>query len=103
MSEIVNEFHLTKLIHAEPVKGDMYRLYRFGADGYHSGAQWFTSGEIRWPDEQIDVVQAKQLAEETMREGHEVRITDVSDFLVFHAVDGRQVLPPENVDFWSLV
>ena len=97
------EYEMTELIYAEPVRGENYRLYRYGADGYHSGTQWFTSGRIRYPDEQITAERAKALAEETMREGHEVRITDSGDFLVFRAINGRQVHPPENVDFWRLV
>jgi hypothetical protein len=97
------EYHMTQLIHADPTKGENYRLYLYGADGYHGGTQWFTSGKIKYPDEQITAEQAKFLAEDTMRKGHEVRITDAGDFLVFHAVNGRQVHPPENVDFWSQV
>jgi hypothetical protein len=97
------EYRLNEIIYAEPAKGEDYKLYRYGADGYHSGAQWFTSGQIKYADEQIAAIDAKRLAEETMREGHEVRITDTSDYLVFRAVEGRQVHPPENVDFWSQV
>jgi hypothetical protein len=102
-SEGAEEFEMTELIYAEPVRGENYRLYCYGADGYHSGTQWFTSGLIRYPDEQITAEQAKQLSDKNMRDGNEVRITDSGDFLVFRAINGRQVHPPENVDFWRLV
>jgi hypothetical protein len=92
-----------ELILAEPVAGENYKLYRYEANGLHFGAQWFTAGTIRYPDEQIPAIIAKQWADEHMRRGLEVRITDTSDFLVFRAVAGRQVHPPENVDFWRLV
>jgi hypothetical protein len=38
-----------------------------------------------------------------MQAGYEVRITDSSDFLVFHALNGEQVYPSKTVDFWSQV
>jgi hypothetical protein len=99
----MSEYHLTELIHAEPKKGESFRLYVYAPDGYHSRAQWFTSGTIKYPNEQIDAVTARRIVEHNIALGHEVRITDGGDFLVFHSEHGQQLYPAPHIDFWSQV
>ena len=103
LSDAVSNFHLTQVIQSKPVAGDHFRLYSYDREGFHSGGQWFTSGKIKYPDEQITAEAARALTEATMQAGYEVRITDSSDFLVFHALNGEQVYPSKTVDFWSQV
>jgi hypothetical protein len=79
-----------------------FRLYIFGPDGYHSGGQWF-SRTIRYPDEEIPIPAARQLADQAIAKGREVRVTDGGDNLVFHSVGGRQVYPDQAVNFWAEV
>ncbi len=93
--------HLTQLIYSEDVSGSL-KVYRFQADGYHSGGQYFTK-RIRYPDEEIGIEAAKALCEAHQARGLEVRITNGSDFLVFHA-QGQKVLYPQSAEaFWSKV
>ncbi len=90
---------LTQLIYSEDVTGTL-RLYRFHPDGYHSGGQYFTK-RIRYPEEEIGIKGAKELCEAHQARGLEVRITNGSDFLVFHA-KGRKILHPKSAEeFWS--
>lgn len=97
------EYELTQFQYAVPVKGDNFRLYIYGTDGYHSGGQWFTSGPIKYPDEQID---ASEAAAREMLARHrklETRVTNSGDMLVFHSVDG-EILYPKGVnggEFWT--
>ena len=103
MSDEVHEHQLTQLIHSTPVRGGNYRLYLYEADGFHSGGQWFTSGRIRYPEEQIAAATAKEWAEAHIQRGLEVRITDAGDFLVFHSHHGKQLWPASGEDIWSLL
>ena len=84
MADEIHFHTLTELMYTEPEKGGDYRLYLFDAEGLHSGSQWFTSGAIRYPDEQIEAHRAQIFAEEWIKRGLEVRITDGGDRLVFH-------------------
>jgi hypothetical protein len=97
------ERHLTELMFAEPIKGDDYKLYIYGSDDLHGAAIWFTSGVIRYPDEQISAADARKLAEKNMRDGLEVRITNGGDFLVFHSQRGQMIYPTNAEAFWSRV
>lgn len=99
----VTEHTLTELQYAQPQKGEDFKLFLFGADGFHSGAIWFTSGAIRYPDEQTSADVAKHLVERHMREKLEVRICNGGDLLVFHSIGGRQLYPVNGADFWSRV
>ena len=42
------EHHLTEILFADPVKGEDFKLYLYGKDGFHGGPIWFTSGRIRY-------------------------------------------------------
>lgn len=97
------EYELTQLQYAVPVKGENFRLYIYGADGFHSGGQWFTSGLIKYPDEQIDRVTAAAREMAARHEGLETKVTNVGDMLVFHSVGG-EILYPQGVtggEFWT--
>ena len=100
------EYELTELQYETPVKGDNFKLYVYAYEGgaKHGGAFWFTSGRIKYPDEQIPLADARMLVEYhglAMKE--EVRITDGGDRLVAHWKGGEQLYPAADVDFWSLV
>ena len=97
------EHNLTEILFADPVKGEDFKLYIYGADGYHGGAIWFTSGRIRYPEEQVGVEMARGLADKNIAEGLEVRITNGGDFLVFHSQRGQMLYPTNAEQFWSKV
>jgi hypothetical protein len=97
----MTEHELTTLQYAMPQKGADYKLYLFAADGFHDGVIWFTTGKIRYPDEEITAVDAKKLADLHVARGLECRITDAGDLLVAHWLGGKQIYPV--ADFWSLV
>lgn len=99
--EKVHEYELTELQYARPEKGSNYKLYLYDKDGFHSGGIWFTSGTIRYPDEQIGLALAKEMAEKNIENGHEVRITDGGDFLVFHSTHGQVLYPNHEESFWE--
>ncbi|HKM84021.1 MAG TPA: hypothetical protein VJY15_24065, partial [Candidatus Acidoferrum sp.] len=73
----------------------------------YSVKKWFVRGELKYPDEEITLENAKELVKDAMVEGREVRICDVGNMLVFHAERGivlygnefwREVLGEESVD-----
>ena len=97
----MSTYTLTELEYSDDRKGP-FRLYIFGADGYHSGGQWFVH-KIRYPDEEITVPVAKQIADQAIAWGREVRITDSGDSLVFHSFHGRQLYPDQAINFWAEV
>jgi hypothetical protein len=97
------EHHLTEILFADPVKGEDFKLYLYGKDGFHGGPIWFTSGRIRYPDEQIAAGVAQLLVEKHVRDGLEVRITNGGDFLVFHSQRGQMLFPTNADQFWSKV
>lgn len=91
-------------MYAEPKKGESFKLYVFDRDGYHRGPQWFTSGEIRYPHEEITAETALAVAGEAFRQGLEIRVTDSGDMLVFHGKDAQIVYPAgtETIEaFWT--
>ena len=99
------EYELTELQYATPVKGDDLKLYVYCYENgtKHGGTIWFTSGRIRYPDEQMPLANAKAITDAHVALGEEVRICDGGDRLVAHWQDGRQLYPAADVDFWSLV
>jgi len=95
---------ITRFMYAEPKKGEDFKLYLL-LDGSHKGAHWFTSGKIRYPEEQMAAKAALILAQAWILTGQEVRVTDDGDMLVFHSKDGK-VLHPAGVtieEFWALL
>lgn len=97
------EHNLTEILFADPIKGEDFKLYIYDREGFHGGAIWFTSGRIRYPDEQVSVDYARGLTEKAMLGGLEVRITNGGDFLVFHSQRGQMLYPTNFDSFWSSV
>lgn len=97
------EHNLSEILFADPIRGEDFKLYLYDNDGFHSGAIWFTSGRIRYPDEQIPAEMARGLAEKHMMGGLEVRITNGGDLLVFHSMRGQMLYPTNAESFWSKV
>jgi len=97
------EYELTQLQYAVPVKGENFRLYIYDKDGFHSGGQWFTSGPIKYPEEQIDCLEAAVREMKARNEGLETKVTNAGDMLVFHSVNG-EILYPRGIsggEFWK--
>lgn len=96
-------YELTELQYAEPEKGASFRLYCFDAAGYHRGGQWFTSGTIKYPAEEITADAARELARSHMERKLEVRVTDRGDMLVLQAVGGAVIHPASTSldEFWN--
>lgn len=92
---------LTELIYAEPEKGASYKLVIYNKQGYHYSPQWFTSGKIRYPQEEITLEQARKRAEPDIARGLEVRIVDGGDFLIAHWIDGKQIYPDPSISIWE--
>lgn len=90
-------FTLDALQHTEKGEGP-WRLYCYRRDGFHVGGVWFRRGALQYPDEEITYQEAKQRAEQAMRENREVRVCDRGDMLVFHCLRGN-VLHGDG--FWS--
>ena len=99
----MEEHNLTELQYAQPQKGEDLKLFLYDKSGFHSAAIWFTSGVIRYPDEQTSAEIAKSVVERHIAQNLEVRITDAGDLLVFHARHGRVLYPSSAEQFWSLV
>lgn len=97
------EHNLTEILFADPIKGEDFKLYIYDREGFHGAAIWFTSGRIRYPEEQVGVEFARGLTEEAMLRGLEVRITNGGDFLVFHSQRGQMLYPTNAETFWSKV
>jgi hypothetical protein len=95
----VTTYTLTEFQYSDDRNGP-FQLYIFGPDGYHSGGQWFHR-VVRYPNEEIPIPAAKQLADQAIAKGREVRITAGGDMLVFHSVNGRQLYPDQGVNFWA--
>jgi hypothetical protein len=73
-------------------------LYVYNANGYHNGPQPFRRVPL-YPDE-IDVNAARRRAVEAQSFGHEVRITNTDDYLVYQAIDGEVIHPSDPGAFW---
>jgi hypothetical protein len=99
----MEEHELTTLQFTQPQKGEDFKLYLYDAHGFHTGAIWFTSGKIRYPDEQTSAEIAKHLVEQHLQEQLEVRITNGGDLLVFHAQQGKVLYPASAELFWENV
>jgi hypothetical protein len=94
-------YTLTELQYSDDRKGP-FRLYIYGPDGLHSGAQWFRAVP-KYPDEEITGTEAMVRALEAFGQGLEVRITDGGDMLVYHAKDGKVLYPQPIGNFWAEV
>lgn len=93
---------LTQLQYSTNRSGSL-KLYRFNSNGYHGGGQ-FMAKMVRYPDEEITIVEGKNLAEIHMAEGGEVRICNSGDELVFHAKGSEVIYPPQGAEvFWNSV
>jgi hypothetical protein len=93
-------FHkLTELQYSEDRNGP-WVLYVFGADGLHSGGQWFEREPLKHPDEEISIGEAQARAEIAVEQKHEVRVCDGGDHLVFHSQDGRTLY---GAGFWDAI
>ncbi len=99
----MEEHELTELQFTTPQQGADFKLYLYDKHGFHSGAIWFTSGRIRYPDEQTTAEMAQRLTERHISSRLEVRITDAGDMLVFHSRHGEILYPVDADKFWSLV
>jgi hypothetical protein len=97
---------LTELQYTDELTGAL-QLYVYQPDsssrtGYETRT-WFTR-QIRYPDEQITIGEAKRCVEAAMARGQEVRITNGGDNLVFHAKDGKVLWPKAGAEgFWKRV
>jgi hypothetical protein len=91
---------LDKLIYSENHESGSFRLYIMEG-GYHRGGISFRKTP-RYPDE-ITAEAARKLVERAVLDNKEVRITNSSDFLVFHFQDGKQVYPATAAEFWAKV
>lgn len=86
MAEVV---YLTEFRYAEPVPGELMKLYLYGPDGKHSGRQYFRRIP-RYTQGEVDIDHALQLALQAVGQGNEIRVTNAGDELLFRlVVDGR--------------
>jgi hypothetical protein len=85
------------LIYDDKMSGWL-RLYIYQRNGYHSGGLWF-GPDVTFPD--LSVASARRCTEAAMADGREVRITNGSDFLVFHARGNELIHPSDAQAFWS--
>jgi hypothetical protein len=86
--------------YSEDRKGP-FRLYVYGDDNYHSGTQCFRKEPLKYPDEEITIREAMLRASAAQVKGHEVRITDGGDMLVYHHKGGKLLYPKPPADFWK--
>ena len=93
---------LTELQYAETGDGP-WRLYVYGASGFHTGGMWFRKGKMKYPHEEITAEEAKQRANRAILKLHEVRICDGGDNLVFHSQHGVTLYPDSAEEFWKAV
>jgi hypothetical protein len=83
-------------VDADP-NDNVWALYIFDAQGFHSGRQWFAK-TVTYADEQITIPEARARCAEAMAASREVRVCDGGDRLVFHYY-GKQIL--HGGDFWT--
>jgi hypothetical protein len=90
---------LTTLQYSKDREGP-WVLYIFGADGLHSGSQWFEREPLKYPNEEITIENARTQTAVAIDQAHEVRVCDGGDHLVFHSKDGRVLY---GADFWDAI
>jgi hypothetical protein len=97
----VSHFELTQLQYSDDRKLPL-RLYVYDAQGYYTRAPWV---DKEADDETITVAVARRQTASAMGRGFEVRITNGSDFLVFHAKHGKVIHPADGdvAAFWRSV
>jgi hypothetical protein len=83
-------YKLTQLQYSNDRKGP-FQLYIYAINGRGYEVKTFFAREIEYPDEEIGIPAAKDLAYEAMAKGKEIRVTDGGDRLVFHAVAGKTI------------
>jgi hypothetical protein len=84
------------LVYDDEMSGRL-RLYILDHNGNHRGGLLF-GPDVTFPD--LPVASARRHAEAAMVAGREVRITNGSDHLVFHAADNKVIHPPDAEAFW---
>jgi len=89
---------LTELQYSTDTRGTL-GLYLF-VDGYHGGGIRFRKDPGN-PQAQISAEQARRLAEHHLRAGLEVRICNAADLVVYHARDGKLLVPADAEKFWE--
>jgi hypothetical protein len=96
--------YLDDLQYSDDRKGP-FALYIYNAEGFHAGAQWFSRAPLRYPDEEITVEKATNLARVAFMSGKEVRVTDSGDRLVYHCKDWKCLWPDggNHGDFWNQI
>lgn len=90
---------LSELQYSTDIHGPL-KLYLYDRNGFHRGGQWFAR-RIRYPEEEIPLDLAQAAAEAWTGRGLEVRITNGTDFLVYHAKDGKMIYPANAAEFWE--
>ena len=90
---------ITELQYAEIGEGP-WKLYIYGTKDLYGVTKWFRKGEIKYPDEEISLREAKRRSDENIANLREVRICDGGDMLVFHSVNGAVVY---GDGFWEAV
>lgn len=80
------------------------RLYVFHPSGMGYEVRQYFSRHIRYPDEEISVADAREIASAAVAAGKEVRITNCGDLLIFHARAGAVLFPLDGEEsFWRSI
>lgn len=89
---------LTELGYSADTRGEL-KLYVYRGDR-HTGGIWFGRGRAIDRDN-ITIGAARLVVASAIRRLQEVRICNGQDWLVFHAVDGEILFPPDPEKFWE--
>ena len=91
---------LTNLTYSDDRRGHL-ALYLYDSNMRHYGARYIAR-KITHPDEEVTPKDAKARVDAAIAAGHEVRITNGGDELVFHfaSIDRRVAHPADLDQFW---
>jgi hypothetical protein len=83
-------YKLTQLQYSQDRKGP-FQLYVFGRDGRSYTVRTWFAKPVTFPDEEIPIAEARELATAAISHGQEVRVCDAGDELVFHSAGGKTI------------
>lgn len=93
-------FNINTVIYSDDTRGTL-RLYVYSTSGQGYLIRQYFARDRRYLDEVCSVDRAKEIADAAIENLLEVRVTNGSDFCVFHSRDGGVIYPASSEEFWK--